>query len=165
MEITSGPSVEIELAGAKVAIPSNIIAKLWLELVRGGRPTVVAAINSPPSIGSAWEGGTYMGVVRGDKGPDHHLIDLGEATKSMTHEEATKWAKDMGGSLPTRREQAVMFGNCGDGQYQQAWYWSCEQFAGGGAFAWVQDFDDGGQILGLKSLDYRARAVRRLTIQ
>ena len=166
MDITSGPVVEIDLAGAKIAIPSNTIADLWLSKLRSGEGIAAAAPLFPPRIGSALEGGTYMGVVRGEGGEsDHHLIDLGEAPERMNWEAAKKWAADKGGMLPTRREQSVMFGNRGEGQFKAEWYWSCEQCAGDSDYAWMQDFLNGSQFSNRESNYCRARAVRRLTIQ
>ena len=162
MEITSGNVIEIELAGARIEIPANTIAELWPERLRGGEGVAAAPPPIPPRIGSSWLDGIYMGVVRGENGErDHHLIDLGEADERMPWEDAKKWAEKKGGSLPTRREQAVMFGNRAEDQYKEDWYWSSAQYAGGDDYAWMQDFDDGRQCYGHKSGDCRARAVRR----
>ena len=116
-----------------------------------------------PRIGDALDGGIYMGVVRGENGePDYRLVDLGEAPESLAWEAAKKWAAEKGGSLPTCREQSVMFGNRGEGQYAPTWYWSCEQYAGYDACAWAQYFGNGNQSSIRKDTKYRARAVRRV---
>ena len=117
-----------------------------------------------PRIHSSYAGGEVMGVVGGlDGQPDYLLIDMGEAPDDLSWDEAMKWAAAREGeSLPTRREQAVMFGNRREGQYQKRWYWSCEQYAGYDASAWCQTFDDGGQYYDRKDYEYRARAVRRV---
>lgn len=46
-----------------------------------------------------------------------------------------------------------------------AWYWSGEQHASSSDYAWIHDFDDGNQYDLNKSLEGRARAVRRLVIE
>ncbi len=167
MEITNGPRVEIDLAGARITIPSATIAELWLDKLRGADESdALAILAASPRIGDRLYTGVYMGIVRGENGePDYRLIDLGEAPEKMNWADAKKWAEEKGGNLPTRREQSVMFGNRGEGQYKGEWYWSSEQYAGSAGCAWVQDFDDGGQDGGHKGYDYRARAVRRAPIQ
>lgn len=166
MEITNGPRVEIDLAGARITIPSNTIAELWLAKLRSAEEPASPAVPSTSRIGDRLYTGIYMGVVRGENGaPDYRLIDLGEAPEKMNWADATKWAEEKGGTLPTRREQSVMFGNRGEGQYKEEWYWSCAQYAGNGAYAWVQSFGDGNQDDNHKDGVYRARAVRRSPIQ
>lgn len=116
-----------------------------------------------PRIGDALDGGIYMGVVRGAEGQhDYRLVDLGEAPEPLCWADAVKWTESKGGSLPTPREQSVMFGNRAEGQYKSSWYWSSEQYAGTGAYAWIQHFYYGSQRLAHKGDAFRARAVRRL---
>ena len=170
MDKTVSPSITFELAGASITIPEATIAELWLERAGVGQlqPAFSAAIAStePPRIGEIRVGATYMGIVRGENGArDYQLWDLGEADKRMPWAEAMKWAEGVGGGLPTRRDQAVMFGNRGEGQYKSEWYWSCEQYAGYESYAWMQNFNHGSQNDDHKSLAYLARAVRRKPIQ
>lgn len=172
MEKTVSPSVTFEFAGASITIPEATITDLWLARAGVGQlqppfgPTATLEEARAMRIGeAAADGAIFMGIVRNyDGSPDQRLFDLGEAPERMSWDAATKWAESKGGSLPTRREQSVMFGNRGPGQYQEAWYWSCEQYAGTESYAWFQDFNDGGQGDGHKSSVYRARAVRRESI-
>lgn len=117
-----------------------------------------------PRIHSTYAGGIVMGVMAGQSGaPDYLLIDLGEEPeKDVTWEEANAWAASVGGDLPTRREQAVMFGNRADGQYRVRWYWSGEQRANEPAWAWGQHFSDGFQSSSRKDNPTLARAVLRV---
>lgn len=126
-----------------------------------------------PSIGSAWpgQGGIYAGMARGRYGePDYHLIVGPESDERMTWDDAKQWATEQAVDcktdfrLPTRKEQALMFANVSE-LFKEAWYWSCEQHAGGSGYAWVQGFGDGGQFNVRKSDGFRVRAVRRLVIQ
>jgi hypothetical protein len=48
--------------------------------------------------------------------------------------------------------------------FDDAWYWSSTQYAGGVAYAWYQYFGDGGQGDGHKDGPLRARAVRRVKV-
>jgi len=75
-----------------------------------------------------------------------------------------EWAKTIGVGLPNRREQALLYANLKE-QFQEEWYWSCEQHASDASYAWVQDFGDGYQGHWGKDDDGRARAVRRLIIE
>lgn len=120
-----------------------------------------------PRMHSTYAGGTVMGVMAGENGqPDYLLLDLGvEPEKDVTWEEAMAWAKSVGGELPTRREQAMLFANRRDGQYKARWCWSGEQPADEPSWAWGQDFGYGSQYYGRKDYHYRARAVRRVPFQ
>lgn len=59
---------------------------------------------------------------------------------------------------------AEAFRKGGAEAFDPVWYWTSTQSAGGGAYAWVQNFNDGGQHVGLKDDGCRARAVRRSAI-
>lgn len=120
-----------------------------------------------PRIHSTYAGGEIMGVVMGENGqPDYLLIDLGlEPKNDVTWDEAKAWASSVGGDLPTRREQAVMFGNRREGQYQARWYWSGEARASEPSWAWTQSFGYGFQYYDRKASHYGARAVRRVPFQ
>lgn len=120
-----------------------------------------------PRIHSTYAGGTVMGVMAGENGqPDYLLLDLlVEPENDVTWQQALDWAKSVGGELPTRREQAMLFANRIEGQYKPRWYWSCEPFAGDERYAWGQTFYDGSQYYGHKDCAVRARAVRRVPFQ
>lgn len=120
-----------------------------------------------PKIHSQFAGGEVMGVVMGENGaPDYLLIDLGvEPEKDVTWEEAKAWAASVGGELPTRREQAILYGNRRDGQFKPRWYWSSEQHASYSDCAWIQTFNDGNQSYNHEGNCDRARAVRRVPFQ
>jgi hypothetical protein len=107
------------------------------------------------------DGEHYAGLIlNADGTPSHHLVLLPEADKRMPWQAAVEYAKDQGGTLPTRREQSLLFANSKD-QFQPAWYWSGEQYEDDGSYAWGQGFDDGLQFISHKSYEGRARAVRR----
>lgn len=114
-----------------------------------------------PQLPSLNEGEIYAGIIlgKGDE-PDHHLILLPGETESITWKKAQAWAKDAGGDLPTRRELSLLHANQKD-CFQPDWYWSGEQYAGGAACAWCQDFNVGIQTCYGEDFELRARAVRR----
>ena len=116
----------------------------------------------PAAIGAAFAGGIYAGIIRGvDGGPDQHLVLVEGEGVDLSWSAAGAWAESVGGSLPTRAEQALLFANLKD-QFKSDWYWSGEQ--AGPSSAWGQDFLYGYQGSYDRSYEGRARAVRRLPI-
>lgn len=91
----------------------------------------------------------------------YHLILLPDHPKDeMTHQAATEWAASVGGDLPTRPEQALLFAHQRE-QFDRDWYWSNTLHESYPDYAWCQDFDDGGQYGIPSNSELRARAVRR----
>ena len=108
-------------------------------------------------------GERYAGLILDDQGqPSHHLILLPDREeKDVNWADAKKWAESVGGELPTRKEQSLLFANL-KGEFEECWHWSSEPQ--GSSYAWVQTFSNGGQdSSGVDNKD-RARAVRRLEI-
>lgn len=125
-----------------------------------------------PAIGAEWPGmgGIYVGLVRGRAGgPDTHLIVGPASGKELPWQKAVDFAyqlevdghKDFG--LPTRSEQAVLYGNVPE-LFEPDWYWSSEKSASHAGYAWSQHFTNGSQGYGHITSRLRARAVRRLTL-
>jgi hypothetical protein len=81
-----------------------------------------------------------------------------------THAEATAWAKEQGGELPSRIDGIVLFEAAKKGEYQRDWYWLAPQRADVPTMP-GPDFGYGDQYWGDVSDRYRARAVRRAPIQ
>lgn len=108
-------------------------------------------------------GERYAGAIVDDAGAiSHHLILLPGSIDTANWQAATAWAQAQGGTLPNRREQALLYANL-KAEFQPTWYWSCEVHKDDGAYAWYQDFDDGGQYYSHSSYEGCARAVRRFT--
>ena len=109
------------------------------------------------------EGETYIGAIGNKNGDVYHLILLPGDNDDASWKNAMDWAKSIGGDLPNRIEQAMLYAQHKE-EFKKDWYWSCEQHAANSGFAWFQGFLDGSQ--GYVSLDreLRARAVRRLPI-
>lgn len=156
--------ITLDVAGARVSIPAATLSELWLERVRRQPQRSELGL---PKIGFAYPGvaGTYAGLVVADDkfATDYHLVVLNEDRPDLAWPAAIDWAKGVGGSLPKRKEQAVMFGNVPQ-LFEKAWYWSSEQCASGPDYAWIQYFDDGTQDYGHEVYHCRARAVRRFPI-
>ncbi len=123
-----------------------------------------------PRIGELWpgSGGIFAGLVRGRDGAVDYLLILGpKHNDELPWQKAMDWAAGLvindhaDFTLPTRAEQAILFGNLRD-QFEADWYWSCEQPAADSDYVWMQTFGNGNQRYSRKSNGYRARAVRRL---
>ncbi len=111
----------------------------------------------------------YAGLVLGKDGePSYHLVLLPGQADDITWDKAMEWAGKQGGgdvaSLPTRREQALLYANLKE-EFEPRAYWSCEAHESESGWAWFQDFYDGSQDFNPKYYELRARAVRRLIIE
>lgn len=109
------------------------------------------------------EGEHYAGLILAADGqPLHHVVLL-PGDIEATWDEAIKWAEEMGGELPTRREQSLLFANAKQ-HFELDWYWSSEQHAASTGYAQLQGFRNGGQGINRKSVEVRARAIRRVPV-
>ncbi len=126
-----------------------------------------------PAVGAEWpgQGGVFAGLIRGEHGAPDYLLILGpEREMEASWQAAMDWAAGLQEeghqdfTLPSRAEQAVLFGNCRD-RFERDYYWSREQHAEDADYAWSQYFGDGDQSCNHKNYEWRARAVRRLVIQ
>ena len=109
------------------------------------------------------EGEIYAGAIIAPDGTGHHVILLDGDNDDADWQTQMDWAKNLGGDLPDRVEQALLWAHLKD-RFQPEWYWSNTQHASYSDFAWLQYFDDGDQYYGHKDDEYRARAVRRVEI-
>jgi hypothetical protein len=105
----------------------------------------------------------YAGVVIGESGvASHHLILMAGEKESINWTDAVDWAKSIGGELPTRQEQALLYANL-KSQFTENYYWSGERHKDE-RYAWYQYFHDGNQYGYNVYYTLRARAVRRSVI-
>ena len=110
------------------------------------------------------EGETYVGCIGDALGNLHHVILLPGDNDDATHEAQLEWAKSIGGDLPNRIEQAMLWANHRD-QFQKDFYWSNEIHHAESGWAWCQGFINGLQVSYGRITELRARAVRRLPIE
>lgn len=123
----------------------------------------------PETLITLQPGEHYAGLVLGKDGePSYHLVLLPGEEEAINWQGAQEWAGNQGGeyaaSLPTRREQSLLYANLQE-QFKSAWYWSSERHAAYSGYAWYQYFGDGGQDGYHTNSKLRARAVRRLIIE
>ena len=109
------------------------------------------------------EGEHCVGIIGDQSGNLHHVILLPGDREDVNFKDAKEWAASIGGSLPNRIEQAMLWARCRD-QFEQEWYWSEEVYERNPSYAWCQYFGSGGQVSYHQNLERRARAVRRLPI-
>ena len=104
----------------------------------------------------------YAGVVLDEFGNHlHHLALIGEQSNSdVTWDDATAWAKSVGGELPTRQEQSLLFANCKK-HLKAEWHWSSEVYEKDASCAWGCGFDFGFQGSSHKRFEGSAVAGRR----
>jgi hypothetical protein len=85
----------------------------------------------------------YAGLVLDADGDvSHHLVLLAGQADGVSWQPACAWAESIGGVLPTRQEQALLYANL-KGRFEPAWYWSSEAHETDGSCAWGQGFGYG----------------------
>lgn len=80
----------------------------------------------------------YAGpVLDADGNLMHHLVLRAELpTGKITWQAAMDWADSIGGALPTRQEQALLFANCKT-HVRPEWHWSSQTHEDDASFAWI----------------------------
>ena len=105
----------------------------------------------------------YAGaVLDADGNHMHDLVLLPQRHgKRLNWKAAMEWAEEVGGALPTRQEQALIFANYKP-HLEGVYHWSCEEHEDDASYAWDCGFDDGTQDDDHKLSELAAVAVRRL---
>lgn len=116
-------------------------------------------IQTPPLA----EGEIYIGAIGNKNGDVEHVILLPGDNDDATWQAQMNWAKSIGGDLPNRIEQAMLWANHRD-LFQKDYYWSNEVHHDNSGWAWCQCFSGGCQDCSHQYGEFRARAVRRLPI-
>ena len=109
------------------------------------------------------EGETYIGAIGDKNGDVYHVVLLPGDNDDATWEAQMEWAKSIGGDLPTRVEQSMLWAGHRD-QFKKDLYWSNETHHESDKHVWCQTFVNGFQYGYRKLNELRARAVRRLPI-
>lgn len=131
-------------------------------LTRDGQVGVIAKPD-PLTLPTLEAGETYVATLfDAANGKGYHLILLPGDNDPANWETQTAWAHSIGGELPTRVEQSLLFAQC-KSLFKEEAYWSNDGTESG--WAWFQIFRYGNQDNYHKSHELRARAVRRLPIQ
>lgn len=94
----------------------------------------------------------------------YHLFLMAQRpTDLLRWEDAMEWAKSIGGCLPTRQEQSLLYANCKP-HLDPSYHWSCDTHDGNRDYAWYCSFNDGGQYTDSYIFECSAVAVRRVYI-
>lgn len=80
------------------------------------------------------EGETYIGAIGDPSGEVYHVILLPGDNDDSDWQAAMEWAKGIGGDLPNRIEQSMLFANFRS-EFQKEWYWSNTTVDGYDAYA------------------------------
>lgn len=108
-------------------------------------------------------GERYAGIILDANGyPKYNLILLHGDSNRAPWADKKAWAESIGGELPTRREQSLLFANLLG--FREDWYWSDETHTENSSYAWYQYFGYGSQNYIRKSAEIRAVAVRRVFV-
>lgn len=112
---------------------------------------------------SLYPGEHYAGPVFDEAGKlKHHLVLMAaRPSDDLNWQAAMDWASSVGGTLPTRQEQALLFANCKP-HLKPEWHWSSETHESDASYAWNCYFNYGYQFNIRKSYEGRAVAVRRV---
>jgi len=156
--------ISIPVAHLLGSVSAEMLAKELLKRAQSGRvePAPCPQASNLPAIGAAYQDGIYAGLTLAGNKPAALVLLPGD--EKLIWQDAVAWAENQGGTLPSRIDQLVLWKNL-KSEFQDRWYWSNEQFAYGGAYAWVQNFYNGTQDFSHKDNLNRARAVRRLPIE
>lgn len=109
------------------------------------------------------KGEIYAGTIIRPDGSGHHIILLDGDNDEADYNAQMEWAKSIGGDLPDRVEQSILFAYLKD-RFKKSWYCSNTQNAAYADCAWFQDFLYGHQYDYYENGPLRARAVRRIAI-
>ena len=94
-----------------------------------------------------------------------HVILLPGDSDDASWEDQMAWAVSVGGDLPNRIEQALLWRKC-PGQFKQDAYWSNETYSAEEPdWSWQMYFGNGNTDYDHKRKKFRARAVRRVLVE
>lgn len=124
-------------------------------------PETVQAAAIATNLPELKEGEIYIGGFIHADGTGHHTILLPGDYEPATWKKHMERAAAENSDLPTRAELVVMYEQFPD-EFQKTAYWSNTTDRDGEQWAWYQTFFYGYQYYYFKSLELRARAVRRV---
>lgn len=147
------PTTTIEIDGAQLTVDNNELFRAWFE--RHLTKPIARA-----TIPKARPGERYLGsIIEPDGRVRHMFLMAGEDEKNWN--DSMEWAKNLGGDLPDRIEQAMLLAFMPEECHKKA-YWSNTQHAVNSSFAWCQGFLYGRQYDSNKYGELLVRAVRRV---
>ena len=148
--------VTLELVQAKQAELEALIARLT-------EPKTFT-LSLPAASIVLHSGEHYAGAVLDAAGHiQHHLVLMAQRPDGdLNWNNATAWAESIGGALPNRQEQALLYANCKP-HLQPVWHWSSETHESEASYAWGCLFSYGDHYCYHESAEGAAVSVRRVT--
>lgn len=151
-------AITLEAIRAKQTELEKLIQQFKAQPVEQGREIEIEG-----NVISLAPGEHYAGAVLDADG--NHMHDLvlmpQRHGKRLNWKSALEWAEEVGGALPTRQEQSLIFANCKP-HLEGVYHWSCEEYESDASSAWGCYFSDGNQYRSLKVNELAAVSVRRL---
>lgn len=149
LESIQAKQAELEALIARVTAATAVTKPSWLFL-----PEVEIELQP---------GERYVGpVLDADGKVEHHLVLMPQRPEGkLNWQAAMEWAESIGGAIPTRQEQALLYANCKP-RLTPAWHWSSETYEDDASCAWHCHFNLGSQTSYRKSYEGGAVAVRRV---
>ncbi|WP_298702609.1 DUF1566 domain-containing protein [uncultured Variovorax sp.] len=126
----------LEAVKARQAELDKMIKELQLRA-----EAIVTTITTPETHIELRAGEHYAGAVLDETGRiEHHLVLMAaRPSERLNWDDAMKWATEVGGVLPDRQEQALLFANCKP-HLEAAWHWSSQAHEEDASYAWYCDF-------------------------
>lgn len=108
----------------------------------------------------------YAGLILGeDFTPDYHLfLSIKRPVGQRPWLEAGKWALQVGGELPTRRELLLLIINCGK-HLNEGFYWTCEKYPDNHTCVWIVETVLGHTDYAHSATSCQVCAVRRVPVE
>ena len=118
-----------------------------------------------PKLNEPLDGGIFAGVITQQDGTHCAVVMLpNQPATKLNWQDAMDWASSVGGTLPTRQEQALLFANCKP-HLDPVWHWSSETHEDDASYAWICGFSNGLQNTNHKSYEGSAVAVRCVKLE
>jgi hypothetical protein len=124
-------------------------------------PTLGLPALALPILGQPLEGGTFVGLTTRKDGTHCAVVLLPGFKKDVNWDDATAWAAEQGGELPSRHVAAMLFANVNE-QLNPYWHWTSDELSA--SYAWDCSFDYGLQSYYRKGFEGSAVAVRLIPL-
>ncbi len=114
-----------------------------------------------PALGAPLEAGKFAGVSTQADGTHVAVLLLPDQASDIEWANATEWAAQLGGLLPTRPIAAMLFANV-KSLLRPDWHWTSDEESA--SYAWYCNFYYGYQYYLHKSFEGSAVAVRLIPL-
>lgn len=112
-----------------------------------------------PAIGAALAGGLFAGLTTQADGSYAAVVLLPDRGSDLSWQQATDWAAERAGVLPTRPIAALLYAQV-KAHLPKRWHWTSETHQDDASYAWFCGFYDGNQGYNRKSFQACAVSVR-----